>query len=245
MRIDAKLILLSFFLASLTGLDAAATSDFRLTTGRHTPTMIVIDPGHGGADEGVRGPAGKLEKALMLELARKIKARLVPDLEVRLTRDDDYQVSLTDRTAVANTSRAALLVSLHAGASFTPNAENTTTIYLYEPPPSDAPIETAVGDQPLSEWQWRHQQRRHLKESQRLAKNIARQLGRLTAVPAVTTQKACLPVLAGADLPAVLLEFGALSSVAGEKRLAGAQWQQNTADAIAEAVRLFISTASQ
>jgi N-acetylmuramoyl-L-alanine amidase len=245
MKIDVKLILLSLLLTGWMMQTATAAPGPREAASPYTSTIVVIDPGHGGADEGVKGPTGTLEKALMLELARKIKARLVPDFQVRLTRDDDYQVSLTDRTAAANTSQATLMISLHAGASFTTQTENSVVVYLHEPPAVAALLEPPAGDQPRPDWLWRHQQRHHLKDSQRLGHLLAHQLRNLPAASAVTQQSARLPVLAGADLPAVLLEFGDLSSVAGEGRLSGPEWQQNAADAIAEAVRLFISSGSR
>ena len=169
---------------------------------------------------------------------------LVPDLDVRLTRDDDYRVALADRTAVANTNRALLMVSLHSGASFRSHADYAT-VYLYESPADTTSLETAAGDPPRPEWQWQHQQSRHLKESQRLGKLLARQLNKLPTAFTVTSRSARLPVLAGADLPAVLVEFGDLSSAAGEKRLSSAEWQQKAAGAVAAAVRLFLSTADR
>jgi N-acetylmuramoyl-L-alanine amidase len=240
MKIDAKSILLSTILSGLAILGVSAAPGPLEADGPYAPSVVVIDPGHGGIDEGVKGPSGKSEKALMLELARKIKARLVPDLDVRLTRDDDYQVTLIDRTAVANTNRAALLVSLHSGASFTSHAGHVT-VYLYEAPTDTTSLESAAGDPLRPDWQWQHQQSRHLKESQRLGKLIARQLNNLPTAFTVTSQNARLPVLAGADLPAVMMEFGDLSSAAGEERLSSAEWQQKVAGAVAAAVRLFIS----
>jgi N-acetylmuramoyl-L-alanine amidase len=241
MKIDAKSILLISILSSWTILGASAAPGPLEADGPYASSVVVIDPGHGGTDEGTKGPSGKTEKTLMLELARKIKARLVPDLDVRLTRDDDYQVALTDRTAVANTNRAVLMVSLHSGASFTPHAEYVT-VYLYESPADTSSLETAAGDLSRPDWQWQHQQSRHLKESQRLGKLLARQFNNLPTAFTVTSQSARLPVLAGADLPAVLVELGDLSSAAGEERLASTEWQQKAAGAVAAAVRLFIST---
>ena len=37
---------------------------------------IIIDPGHGGADEGSRGPSGSAEKQVTLAVARRLKAAL-------------------------------------------------------------------------------------------------------------------------------------------------------------------------
>lgn len=244
MKIHTKLILLSLILTCWMRVDSSAEPKPPSSPDSAHSTIIVIDPGHGGADAGVEGPGGELEKTLMLELARKIKARLVPDYEVRLTRDDDYQVSITDRTAQANTSRAALMISLHTGASFTPRAENMT-IYLHEAPPRERPLDTDAGEAPLPEWQWQHQQTGHLSESQRFGNLLARQLGTLPSAPPIYTATAPLPVLAGADLPAVLVEFGDLNGAAGEKRLAEIEWQQACAGAIAAAARDFLLSTPQ
>jgi N-acetylmuramoyl-L-alanine amidase len=211
----------------------------------NTPTaIIVLDPGHGGDDEGVKGPDGNLEKDLMLEMANKIRARLVPDYKVYLTRDDDYQVALTDRTGLANSSDATLLVSLHAGAGFTPRSE-VTTIYLHSPTSSKALPDTESDNAPLTQWQWQHQQDRHQKESQRLGDLLASQLAAMPSTPSVVMESAHLVVLAGADQPAVLIEFGDLNSTAGEKRLSDTEWQQQCAGAVAAAVREFINTQRQ
>jgi N-acetylmuramoyl-L-alanine amidase len=211
---------------------------------RTPPPIIVIDPGHGGANEGVKGPDGTLEKNLMLELARKIKARLIPDYEVHLTRDDDYQVDLTDRTGLANSIHAALMISLHAGAGFTPRSD-VTTIYLYRPTPPKSLPDTEGDEAPLPQWQWQHQQDRHQIDSQHLGELLADDLAAMPSNPKVVTESAQLVVLAGADLPAVLLEFGDLNGTAGEKRLSDADWQQHCAGAIAAAVREFVAPQSQ
>jgi N-acetylmuramoyl-L-alanine amidase len=239
MRIHTKSIILTLILTCWLRIDLAAEPEPRPSARDDAPAIIVIDAGHGGTDTGVKGPKGSLEKTLMLELTQKIKARLVPDYDVRLTRDDDYQVAFTERTAMANTSRAALMISLHAGASFTPRAA-TVTIYLHQAPLREQPLETEAADALLSEWQWQHQQARHHGESQRFGDLLARHLGSMPSAPPVFIQTAHLPVLAGADLPAVLVEFEDLSSAAGEERLSETEWQQKCAGAIASAVRKFL-----
>lgn len=238
MKIHTKSIIFTLILTCWMRVGLAAEPEPRLPAADDAPAIIVIDAGHGGSDTGVRGPDGSLEKTLMLELAHKIKARLVPDYDVRLTRDDDYQVAFTERTALANTSRAALMISLHAGASFTPRAASVT-IYLHEAPLGEQVLDTDAAEALLSEWQWQHQQARHHGESQHFGDLLARYLGSMPSAPPVFRQTAHLPVLAGADLPAVLVEFGDLNSATGEKRLSETEWQQKCAGAIAAAVRNF------
>ena len=68
---------------------------------------MVLDPGHGGEDQGAKGPGGELEKDITLAVARATAARLqAAGVTARLTRDGDDTVSLTDRTALANRLQA-------------------------------------------------------------------------------------------------------------------------------------------
>jgi N-acetylmuramoyl-L-alanine amidase len=80
---------------------------------------ITIDPGHGGEDGGAKGANGSKEKDLTLSVARRVKAVIEARLGIRvlLTREDDRNVALDDRTALANTNKADLFVSIHANAS--------------------------------------------------------------------------------------------------------------------------------
>jgi N-acetylmuramoyl-L-alanine amidase len=81
---------------------------------------IVIDPGHGGHDTGTIGSGGLREKDLVLDVARRLKeyiARNYPDIEVLLTRDSDRFIALEERTAIANSRRADLFISIHANSS--------------------------------------------------------------------------------------------------------------------------------
>src|SRR5262249_17734000 len=113
----------------LTGSDGAAPSaaaappppNVDLAPSPGTPALhtIALDPGHGGADEGVKGPSGVKEKDLTLAVARRVKAAVEARLGIRvvLTRDDDRDLQPDDRTSVANNNKAELVISLHANAS--------------------------------------------------------------------------------------------------------------------------------
>ena len=75
--------------------DAPPLLDLAPTGGVRT---IVIDAGHGGEEEGAKGPGGTLEKSVTLSVARRLKAALEARLGVRviLTRDADQTVGLDD-----------------------------------------------------------------------------------------------------------------------------------------------------
>src|SRR4029450_1987685 len=92
---------------------------------------VVLDPGHGGEDAGVRGLNGTKEKDLGLAVARKVKATIESRLGIRvlLTRDEDRNVSLNARAAMANNNKADLFISLHANASFSPAVTGASILY--------------------------------------------------------------------------------------------------------------------
>ena len=70
---------------------------------------VVIDAGHGGEDEGAKGPRGALEKDVVLDVASRLATRLRGQgLRVVMTRESDRFVPLEQRTAVANDARGDL-----------------------------------------------------------------------------------------------------------------------------------------
>ena len=102
---------------------------------------IVIDPGHGGHDTGTISPGGMREKDLVLDVGRRLKAYIkntYPDVEVIMTRDSDRFVALEERTAIANSRRADLFISIHANASPSHAASGVETFFLS---PDRAPAE--------------------------------------------------------------------------------------------------------
>ena len=102
---------------------------------------IVIDPGHGGHDTGTISASGMREKDLVLDVGRRLKAyikRNYPDVEVIMTRDSDRFVALEERTAIANSQRADLFISIHANASPSRAASGVETFFLS---PDRAPAE--------------------------------------------------------------------------------------------------------
>lgn len=76
--------------------------------------LVVLDPGHGGADSGA-ATNGLKEDVLTLKIAKRVKAALLRDFDVRvkLTRSDDTFVTLGDRAKFANDRNAAYFVAIH------------------------------------------------------------------------------------------------------------------------------------
>ena len=107
-----KLILL--FACIILFSDAKAQNDFY--GGIKT---VVIDPGHGGHDQGCHG-SSSLEKDIALAIALKFGKYIeqnYPQINVIYTRKTDVFVELDERAQIANRNNADLFVCIHANSA--------------------------------------------------------------------------------------------------------------------------------
>ncbi len=206
--------------------------------------LIVIDPGHGGRDGGVKGPTGVLEKTVVIVLARSLAQRLEADYRVQLTRTDDYDLALLERTALVNQLQAALYISLHCGGSFLHQAKGVTLFYFdrgdrthsISEPNVDEELSKKSGPTPWDEIQTRHQT-----DSKILAFTLQQHLESVPLSASVRVREAPLAVLMGANAPAVLMEVGYLSNPEEEKRLSDPEYLSKMAAGIEKAIKAYFS----
>jgi N-acetylmuramoyl-L-alanine amidase len=93
--------------------------------------LVVLDPGHGGRDEGVTSPSGRREKDFTLALAVRLAELLRAEgSRVVLTRSVDEWVPLYDRPERANEVGAEYLISLHANADASPAAAGAACYFF-------------------------------------------------------------------------------------------------------------------
>lgn len=79
--------------------------------------LVIIDPGHGGADRGTYWN-GLSEKVLTLDVAKRLETVLRDHgITTVMTRRTDKGVSLDDRAIMANRFPDSLLVSIHFNAN--------------------------------------------------------------------------------------------------------------------------------
>jgi N-acetylmuramoyl-L-alanine amidase len=107
---------------------SASTPEFPLRETVNALPTVVIDPGHGGNDEGCRGH-GLMEKNLTLDIAIRVEQMLRSfNVPVVLTRRDDRYVALSERAAIANVIDRAVFISIHFNQSRGP-ADGIETFY--------------------------------------------------------------------------------------------------------------------
>jgi len=196
---------------------------------------IVLDPGHGGHDNGALGQEGTFEKNVTLELARTVAAELENTYHVILTRTDDYFLNIPTRTSMANHANADLFISIHAGGSFLHQASGIT-LYFFNAisksvltPDTDSsnPLETIDHQSPWSDIQNRHQP-----SSKILANLLLNRITEQTLFKKGEILGAPLKVLEGADMPAVCLEIGYITNPVEEKSLQDISVLSNIAQSI-------------
>jgi len=103
----------------------------RSSSGDGSPTTVVIDAGHGGYDRGGIPGQRVSEKDMTLDVARRLKSVLqASGYRVVMTRDSDVFVPLGTRTAIANSYRNAIFVSVHFNSATRRGASGIET-YFY------------------------------------------------------------------------------------------------------------------
>ena len=213
---------------------------------------IVVDPGHGGSDEGAKGANGGVEKQVTLAVARRLKASLESRLGVRviLTRDGDQTVGLDERAALANNNKADLFISLHANASLRPAVAGAEVFYLGVDDYADAAERVSLGDRTalpvfgggsrdIEVIPWEMAQVRYIDESAALATAIEASLRERIPVSPRALQQAPFRVLVGANMPAVLIEMGFMTNAEQEQQLMSDTFQAGVVEGLVASIVRF------
>lgn len=231
-----------------------ATAPLLLASPRSTLRTIVIDPGHGGDDVGVRGQGGAEEKRITLDVARRLRTLIEARLGIRviLTRDDDRIVSLDERAAVANNSKANLFLSLHLNAAPAPGVAGAEVFHLRldrEGQDAQRSAETAAVSLPvlggasrtIDVIRWDLAQARHVDASAVLAGILEEDLRAHVMMSSRPRQSAPLRGISGVDMPAALVEMAYLTNADQERLAQSEAFQTSLAQAMYDAVLRFRS----
>jgi len=214
---------------------------------------IVIDPGHGGDEEGAVGPHGVREKDVTLQIAQMAADQLRTQLgaKVWLTRKKDKNVSLEKRYKMAKKKKADLFISIHANASPNHKHNGIETYYL-----NNATDEAALKLAARENQSWKGSrsdidqvlstmmQNAVTDESRMLADNVHKNIvknvnSRYKGVRDRKVRSALFYVLVGTQCPSILVETAFITNPREEMRLADPTYQQQIADAIVVGVKDF------
>jgi N-acetylmuramoyl-L-alanine amidase len=218
---------------------------------------VVLDPGHGGHDTGTVGPGGMMEKALVLDVAKRLGVLIRERLgsEVIYTRSDDTFIPLEERTQLANEKKADLFLSIHANSSRASKITGSETFYLNFTTSEDA-LEVAARENATSQTSIHELQtlvqkialNEKVQESRELASIV--QTALYSGIPRNRglknrgVKKAPFVVLIGAQMPSVLAEIAFLSNPRDEAMLKRPEYRQKIAEALFKGVSQYANTLS-
>lgn len=222
--------------------------------------VIVIDPGHGGPDNGTQaGGSEFMEKNLVLTFGLALRDRLQKSGKYRvvMTRDDDTFVPLDERVRIARGQSAALLVSIHADAL--PRGEGEAqgaTIYTLSEKASDVQAErlaeaenrsdaiagVTMKEEPVvADILIDLAQRETRTFSNRFARILMGEMKTTVRMHKNPLKSAGFRVLKAPDVPSVLVELGYVSNKADRDHLVSEAWRNRTVGAMSQAVDAFLS----
>ena len=225
---------------------------------REPAFTVVLDPGHGGDQEGALSPAGEKEKDLALAIARRISMQLrKAGVKVILTRTGDIAVPLANRAAIATAIRADLFLSVHLNSMPTERqrrAYQGVETYFLSADATDTRASAVAArenadrlagepeidpNDPVAAILDDLEDAASLAGSSRLAYALHERLVATLGAEDHGVKQAPFYVLAGARMPAVLLEVGFISHEEEARRLRTREYQEKIAAAVVEGIRAY------
>jgi N-acetylmuramoyl-L-alanine amidase len=220
--------------------------------------LIVIDPGHGGIDNGTRAASGEMEKTIVLEFSLLLRDKLEKAAKYRvlMTRTDDTFVALGDRVQFARARQAALFISIHADALRRREGDaQGATIYTLSERASDpraarlaeaenkadviAGLDLSAEEKDVAGILFDLARRETKTFSVQFAQTMVGALKNAARLHQHPLKSASFAVLKAPDVPSVLVELGYVSNKADLKSLISTEWRDRTADSIVQAVDAF------
>jgi N-acetylmuramoyl-L-alanine amidase len=220
---------------------------------------IAIDAGHGGEDPGARGRHGSCEKDVTLAIARRLKAKLdgEPNMRSFLTRDHDYFIALGHRVEKARKAQADLFVSIHADAFVKTTARGSSVFVLSQhgatskaarllaQKENSADLIGGVNlggkDVYLKRTLIDLSQTATINDSMKVGKAVLGELGDINDLHRGRVEQAGFAVLKAPDIPSILVETAFISNPDEEQRLNDVAYQDRLADAILRGIRAYFS----
>jgi N-acetylmuramoyl-L-alanine amidase len=220
---------------------------------------VAIDPGHGGEDPGAISRSGTNEKNITLAIARKLKAKIdkEPNMRAALTRDGDYFISLPMRLVKARQLNADLFVSVHADAFIKPHARGSSVYALSERGATSAAarwlakkeneadliggVNLNIKDPYLKQTLLDLSQTATINDSLKLGKEVLLEIGDINHLHKNDVEQAGFAVLKSPDIPSILVETAFISNPDEEKKLKDTAYQDKLAEAILAGIKRYFA----
>jgi N-acetylmuramoyl-L-alanine amidase len=223
--------------------------------------VVVIDPGHGGVDNGTQAGGGDImEKNLVLGFGLALRDRLEKSGKYRvvMTRTDDTFIPLGDRVKIARSESAALFVSIHADALRRGEGDaQGATIYTLSDKATDSEAErladtenksdaiggVSLADEPteVADILIDLVQRETKTFSNRFARMLMGEMKNTVRMHKHPLKSAGFRVLKAPDVPSVLVELGYVSNKGDLEHLVSENWRSRTVGSMAQAIDAFLA----
>jgi N-acetylmuramoyl-L-alanine amidase len=221
---------------------------------------IAIDAGHGGEDPGARGATGSHEKDITLAIAKKLKAKIdeEPNMRGVLTRDGDYFIPLHGRVVKARKLQADLFVSVHADAFTNPAARGSSVFALSEKGATSASarylakkenesdliggVSLNVKDPVLARTLLDLSQTATINDSLKLGKAVLGHIGEINTLHKNHVEQAGFAVLKSPDIPSILVETAFISNPEEERKLNDEQYQDKLVSSILSGIKKYFAS---
>ncbi|HEV3104972.1 MAG TPA: N-acetylmuramoyl-L-alanine amidase [Trinickia sp.] len=220
---------------------------------------VAIDPGHGGEDPGAIGGAGTYEKHVALDIAKKLRAMIdaQPNMRAMMTRDADFFVPLNVRVQKARRVGADLFVSIHADAFTTPEARGSSVFALSEHGASSAAarwmanrenasdliggINVKTGDDTVNRALFDMSTTAQIRDSMRYGGFVLKEIGDINKLHKGSVEQAGFAVLKAPDIPSILVETAFISNPEEETRLNDESYRTRMATAILSGIKRYFA----
>ncbi|WP_089400814.1 N-acetylmuramoyl-L-alanine amidase [Noviherbaspirillum humi] len=220
---------------------------------------IALDPGHGGEDPGAIGRSGSREKDVVLAIAKRLKAKIEqqPNMRVMLTRDGDFFVPLHVRVQKARQVQADLFVSIHADAFVEPTARGSSVFVLSEKGASSTAARWLATKENAADLiggvNIKHHDRQlasvlldlsttaQINDSLKLAKAVLGEIGGINRLHKGAVEQAGFAVLKAPDIPSILIETAFISNPEEEAKLTDDAYQDQMANAVLTGIRKYFA----
>jgi N-acetylmuramoyl-L-alanine amidase len=233
--------------------------DTGVKTGDQRP-LVMLDPGHGGIDNGTSAQSGENEKTIVLDFALALRDKLEKSgkYRVAMTRSDDRFVPLGDRVRMARAQAAGLFISIHADALAREEGDaRGAAVYTLSETASDteagrladaenradviAGVDMSAEPDDVADILIDLAQRETKHYSVHFAKTLLRELKTSARLHKHPIKSAGFRVLKAPDVPSVLIELGYVTSRQDLKLLTSETWRARATDSIVQAVHSFFS----
>ena len=221
---------------------------------------IALDAGHGGEDPGARGANGSREKVITLQIAKKLKAKIdaEPNMRAMLTRDGDYFVPLGTRVVKARKFKADLFISIHADAFTNPAARGSSVFALSEKGATSASarylakkenesdliggVSLGGKDPVLAKTLLDLSQAATINDSLKLGKAVLGYIGEVNKLHKNHVEQAGFAVLKSPDIPSILVETAFISNPEEERKLIDDAYQDKLVDSILSGIKKYFAS---